>query len=194
MSTSFLSEQELAEMGFAHVGEGAQISRKASFYGTSRISIGDHTRIDDFCVLSAGGGQLVIGHHVHIAVYSSLIGAGGFAIGDFTNISSRVALYSSNDDYSGESMTNPTVEDAYKNVTHALLTLGRHVIIGSGAVVLPGLTLGDGACIGALSLVNHDCDPFTVYAGVPARRIKERSKKLLEVEAQRARHLADDAP
>lgn len=49
-----LSQEQIAEMGFAHVDEGARLSDKASYYGCSRISIGDNTRIDDFCVLSAG--------------------------------------------------------------------------------------------------------------------------------------------
>ena len=52
MATSFYSEEELQQMGFAHVGHDVMISRKASIYGASNIWIGNHVRVDDFCVLS----------------------------------------------------------------------------------------------------------------------------------------------
>lgn len=183
--TSFLSDEELHTVGFQHLGVGVMLSRKASIYRAHQISVGDHSRIDDFCVLSAGDGGIRIGHNVHIAVYASLIGAELIVVGDYSNISSRVSLYSSNDDYSGQTMTNPTVEDDYKNVTHAPLRIGRHVIVGSGSVVLPGVTLGDGVCIGALSLVNCNCEPFTICAGVPAKRIRERDRGMLSIEQRR---------
>ena len=105
-------------------------------------------------------------------------------LGDFCNLSSRVSIYSSSDDYSGQTLTNPTVPDEFKNVTHAPVRLGRHVIVGSGSVILPGVSIGQGVAIGALSLVKQDCDEFGIYAGNPARRIKERSRALLELEAK----------
>lgn len=168
-------------MGFASVGRNVRISDRASFYGASRISLGDDVRIDDFCVLSAGEGGIAIGRNVHVAVYSCLIGAGRIEVCDFANISSRVSIYSSNDDYSGEWMTNPTVPSEYTNVSHAPVVVGSHAIVGSGCVVLPGVTIGDGAAIGSLSMVRGDCEPFTVYGGVPAKRIKERNRALLDV-------------
>jgi galactoside O-acetyltransferase len=98
---AMLPASDVQRLGFERVGLNAQISDKASFYGASRISLGNNVRIDDFCVLSAGAGGISIGDHVHIAVYSSLIGAGRITLSDFCNISSRVAIYSSSDDYSG---------------------------------------------------------------------------------------------
>jgi galactoside O-acetyltransferase len=87
-------------------------------------------------------------------------------------------------------MTNPTVEEEYKNVTYGPVRIGRHVIIGSGAIVLPCVSLEEGACVGALSLVNHDCEAFTVYVGVPARSVKARSRRLLELEKMRGEALS----
>jgi len=169
-------------MGFSHVGENVRLSDKASYYNCKNIVIGDHVRIDDFCVLSAGVGGIEIGSYIHIAVYSSLIGAGKIELRDFSNISSKVAIYSSNDDYSGTSMTNPMVPDEYTNVSHADVIIGRHVIVGSGSVVLPGVTLDTGVAVGALSLVTRNCEAFGIYSGVPAKRIKERKRDLLELE------------
>lgn len=177
-----LTREAIEALGFASVGENVQISDRASFFGVSRIVLGNNVRIDDFCVLSAGVGGISVGQHVHLAVYSSLIGAGKITLSDFCNISSRVAIYSSTDDYSGATMTNPTVPSEFTGVTHADVFLGKHVIVGCGSVILPGLTLEDGVAVGALSLVTKSCNEFGIYAGSPARRIKERKRDLLELE------------
>jgi galactoside O-acetyltransferase len=179
---AMLSRESVEAMGFASVGVNVQISERASFYGAARIAFDDHVRIDDFCVLSAGRGGISNGQFVHIAVYSSLIGAGKIALSDFCNISSRAAIYSSSDDYSGATMTNPMVPSDYTRVKHADVFLGKHVIVGSGSVTLPGVTLEDGVAVGALSLVSRDCRAFGIYAGNPARRVKERKRDLLELE------------
>jgi len=181
---SILQREEIEAMGFRAVGLDVRISRRASFHGAERIEIGDSTRIDDFCVLSAGEGGIRIGAHVHVAAFCLLAGKGTIVLDDYSNLSSRVSVYSSNDDYSGEWMTNPTIPAAFTGVTHAPVRVGRHVIIGSGSVILPGVTLHEGAAVGALSMVNKDCAPFTIYAGAPVRRLRERSRRLLQVEAR----------
>lgn len=179
---AFCTIEEIKQIGFKYVGVNVLISNKASFHNSANISIGDNTRIDDFCVLSAGEKGIKIGRNIHIAVYTSLMGKGEIFIDDFANISSRVAIYSSNDDYSGEFMTNPTVDKKFTNVTDGDVYIGKHVIIGSGSVILPNVIIEEGVSIGALSLVKENCKRFNCYAGRPARFIKKRSEKLLELE------------
>lgn len=181
---AFIPRDVLDNMGFAKIGENVLISDKASIYNCSKISIGNNVRIDDFCTLSAGIGGIEIGDYIHIGVYTSLIGAGKITLCNFTNISSRVAIYSSNDDYSGASMTNPMVSDEYKLCTHKDVFFCKHVIVGSGSIILPGVTLEEGVAIGALSLVSKKCEAFGIYAGNPARRIKERKRDLLALEKE----------
>jgi len=181
---AFLSNEQIKSMGFQSVGENCLLSDKASYYNCGKISIGSNTRIDDFCVLSSGDGGIELGSYIHIAVYSSLIGAGKIILKDFCNISSRVAIYSSNDDYSGEYMTNPMVPSEFTNVTHGTVSIGRHVIIGSGAIILPNITIEDGVAIGALSLVTKNCSEFGVYIGIPAKKIKERKKDIIDLEKE----------
>lgn len=179
---AFIPEDELVKMDFKRLGKNVLISDKTSLYNCENISIGNNSRIDDFCVLSAGQGGIEIGDYVHIAVYSSLIGNGKITLSDFSGLSSRVSIYSSNDDYSGYALTNPTVKDKYKKILQKDVFLGKHVIVGSGTVILPGVTLEEGVSVGALSLVRTDCLEFGIYAGVPARLIKERSRDLLDLE------------
>lgn len=177
-----LTRDTIEHMGFAAVGRNVMLSDKASFYNCAKISIGDNVRIDDFVVLAAGVGGIQIGQNVHIAVGSSLIGAGQITMRDFSGLSSRVSVYSSSDDYSGATLTNPTLPSEFTGVTNADVTLERHVIVGSGTVILPGVTLEEGVAVGALSLVRKNCLAFGIYAGNPARRIAERKRDLLELE------------
>lgn len=179
---AMLPHTVIESMGFASVGGNVQISDRASFYGASRIKIGHDVRIDDFCVLSAGDGGIEISNYVHIAVYSSLIGAGKISLSDFSGLSSRVSIYSSNDDYSGATLTNPMVPAEFTGVTHADVYLDKHVIVGSGSIILPGVILEEGVAIGALSLVNKSCKAFGIYMGIPIRKIGERKRDLLELE------------
>lgn len=182
MSSGYLTSDELHNFGFAAFGPNVLISRKASIYGADHIWLGNHVRIDDFCVLSAGDGGIVIEDRVHIATYVSMIGRGRISLGAYSGLSSRVSIYSSNDDYSGMAMTNPMVPPEYTNVRHADVSIGRHAIVGSGSIVLPGVEIGEGVAIGAMSLVKRSCEPFGIYMGVPSRRIGERSRSLLDVE------------
>jgi dTDP-4-amino-4,6-dideoxy-D-glucose acyltransferase len=179
---AYYSEQELKQQGFASLGENVLISQKASIYGHQNIHIGNNVRIDDFAVLSAGEGGIYIGSYIHIAVFCLLIGSDKISLADYCNLSSRVAIYSNNDDYSGEFMTNPMVGTPYTNVLHAPVTLDKHVIVGCGTVILPDTEIGEGVAIGALSLVNKTLAPWGIYAGQPARFVKPRSKALLEQE------------
>src|SRR5262249_5190895 len=101
---------------------------------------------------------------------------------DFANVSSGVRIYSISDDYSGESLTNATIPEEFKKLCLGQVVIGRHAIIGSGSVVLPGAHVADGCAIGALSLVNKPTDPWGIYAGVPARRLRNRSREMLSLE------------
>ena len=177
---AYLTKQELEALGLASCGENVSISDKASIYNPGKISIGNNVRIDDFCVLSAGEGGIFLGNYIHIAVFCSIIGSGKIILSDYSGLSSRVSIYSSNDDYSGEYLTNPTVPSFLTGVKHDNVFIGKHVIIGSGSIVLPGVILEEGVAITALSCVNKNCAAFGIYAG--NRRIKERSCHLLDLE------------
>jgi galactoside O-acetyltransferase len=179
---SFLSNAELHRMGFKHIGDNVLVSDKCSIYNAKNISLGDNTRIDDFCILSAGEGGIEIGKYVHIACYSSIIGKGKVIMKDYSGLSSRVAVYSSSDKYDGQYMTNPCLPDHVMNTVHKDVVIGKHVVIGSSSVILPGVELADGSAVGAMSLVSKsELEPY-VLAGIPAKRIKKRLDNIFELE------------
>ena len=169
-------------MGFKKVGQGVQISRNACFYGKKKISIGNHVRIDDFCLLS---GNILIGSYVHISPYTSLVaGSECIQVCDFVSISSKCSIFSKSDDFSGMAMTNPMVPEKYRNVYEGKVILNKHSIIGAGCVVLPDVILGTGGAIGAMSLVNKNVEPWTVCAGIPCKKIRDREQKIKELEQE----------
>lgn len=182
----FYTKEQLEAIGFKSVGNNVLVSDKAVFYNAGAISIGENTRIDDFCILSAGAGGISIGRNVHIACYVSIIGKEAVTIEDFAGISSKCAIYSSSDDYSGGYMTNPTVPEKYTNVNHKPVHIGQHVLIGAGTIVLPGVSIANYNAIGAVSLVRKSI-PQTglVLSGNPLKALSRRNTdKLKELECQ----------
>lgn len=176
---SFLSEKELKELGLKVYGEDVRISKRAVFYSPEKITIGSHVRIDDFCFVSGGKG-IRIGDYVHIAAYSALYGKFSIEIGDYVNISSRVNIYSTSDDYSGEYLTGPLVKEAYIHDIGTRIVIEDLVIIGAGSVILPGGVLREGAAVGAMSLIKSEVPSYQIYAGVPAKFVRGRSKNMLK--------------
>ena len=80
----------------------------------------------------------------------------------------------------------------YRNVTGGRVTLEKHVIIGTGASIMPDLTIGEGSAAGSMSLVNRSLDSWGIYAGIPCRRIRERSRDLLAAEQEMERLLCGE--
>lgn len=179
---AYLSKEQLKEMGFKYLGENVKISDKASIYNCDQIEIGDHSRIDDFCVIS---GKVIIGRNVHIAPMCLVAGGEkGVVFKDFSGLAYHVQVFTQSDDYSGASLTNPTIPTKYKRETKQEVSLGKHVIVGAGAIIFPGVHIAEGCSIGALTLVNKSTQQWGIYVGNPAKRVKDRKKDLLGLELE----------
>ena len=135
-------------------------------------------------VIAAHSGSLRLGNYIHIGGGCYLGCAGGITLSDFAGLSQNVSIYSGTDDYSGQSLTNPTIPRKYLNPKIAPVFLGKHVIIGSGSVILPGVEIGEGTAVGALSFVTKSLSEWGIYFGTPAKKVKNRSKELLKHENQ----------
>ena len=179
-NSGFYTQEELYTLGFASVGNNVLLSRYARIYGASNISIGSNVRIDDFVILS---GKIEIGNFVHIGASSNITGSDiGVNIKDFCGISNHVRILAISDDYSGETLSNPCIPLEYKKIQKHHIILEKHCIVGSGSVILPNAYLAEGVAIGSMSMVIRKTNPWGIYFGIPAKRIKERKKDLLKLE------------
>ena len=176
---------------FARIGEDVSIWPLAKIIAPERIEIGDSVIIDDFVLLMAGE-RMQIGSFVHIAAFTSVMGGGRFLMEDFSVLSGGVRVYTATDDYTGGCLTGSAVPAPYRIVERSRVEIGRHAIVGASSVILPGVRIGEGAAVGANSLVTKDCQPWTIYVGSPARPLRSRrSDRILELEAQLRRELYD---
>ncbi len=173
---SFYNEEELSQLGLKKYGKNVKISRKASIHSPGKIELGDHVRIDDFCFLS---GEIKFGSYIHISAYVAFYGKYGIELEDFSGLSPRVIVFSTDDDFSGEHMIGPMVPNEYIHLKTGKVHIGKFVQVGAGSMILPDVTLQEGSVAGAMSMVKTDLDPWSIYCGVPARFLKERSKNLL---------------
>ena len=174
---AYLSEEQLRVLGFKQLGLNVKISDKASIYDCHQIKIGDNSRIDDFCVLS---GKIEIGNYCHITPMCLIAGGEpGVYIEDFGTFAYGVKVFAQSDDYSGQTMVNSLIPKAYKKEYLAPVIIKKHVVIGAGATVFPGVVIDEGCSIGSMSLMLKSTMPWGIYVGVPAKRIKERSRNLL---------------
>jgi dTDP-4-amino-4,6-dideoxy-D-glucose acyltransferase len=185
MAADWYTREELLGLGLGAFGEDVLIDPGAKLLNPSRIFIGSHVRIDSFVFIGAGAGGVHIGDHVHLAVGACIFGGGGRVdLESFTGLAARAEIYTANDDYTGECLTNPTVPDEFKNVARGDVVLRRHALVGTGSVIMPGVVVGVGAAVGALSFVGRSVPDFAVVAGHPARRIGKRHDGMLALEQE----------
>lgn len=185
----YLSSEQLQALGLKSIGENVKISERAVIYNPELISIGDNSRIDDFCLLS---GNIAIGKFVHVTPMCLIAGGTpGVILQDYVTIAYGVKIFSQSDDYSGETMTNSLIPKKYKREIFKSVYVGRFAIIGAGSVVLPGADVCEGVSIGAMSLVLYPTEPWGIYAGVPVRYVKKRNKNLLNLSRKFEGELSD---
>jgi acetyltransferase-like isoleucine patch superfamily enzyme len=143
---------------FARCGREVTIYELVRILEPERISLGSHVIIDDFVFM--GGGRV--------------------DLGDFSGLSTGVRLVSGTDAMDGSGLVGPTIPEELRSTTREGISLGRHVTLGANAVVLPGTTIGEGAIVGAQSLVLEDLPPWTICWGSPARPMKPRERQTIE--------------
>ena len=176
---TYYSEEELKTLGIKKYGFNVKVSRHVALYRPEELEIGNNVRIDDFTIIS---GKVVLGDYIHIAQSCGLYGGNsGIYMENYSGISSHVVIYATSNDYSGRFMTNPTVPEKYTTGINCPVYLKKHVIIGCMSVILPGVTVEEGCAVGAMSLVNKNLAAWGIYAGAPVRRLKDRSKHLIEL-------------
>lgn len=176
------TEKELQELGIKF-GNNVKIHRTVLFFGNN-VELGSDVRIDCYSVITSGE-PVVLGNNIHLAAGVHIFGSSGVRIDNYCGLSSQCAIYSTSDDYTEGHMTNPTIPDEFRKITCAPVVLEKHVVVGWGSVIMPGVTLKQGASVGAQSYVNKDVPEYLVVRGAPIRKIGRRNhNRLLELEKQ----------
>jgi len=142
--------------------------------GIENIDFGKYVIIDDFVLIYAKE-QISIGNHVHIASFTSISGGGELVMEDFSAISSGCRVITGTDDFKDGGFGNSTVSDAFRNIATGKIHIGKFAIIGGNSVLLPGITIEEGASVGAGSVVTKDLEPWGIYVG--NNRIGWRNKE-----------------
>lgn len=158
-----------------HMGKNVLLDTGLIITGPENISVSEYTWIDAYCRLDAVIGEIVIGKRIHIAHGCILGGGGGLVLEDYVGVSSGAKIYSHSEaPRSGKRMSGPMIPERYKAIVKGPVRLKRDSFIGAGAVVLPGITIGEGAVVGANSLVTKSIPDYAIAVGVPAKVIGRR--------------------
>lgn len=168
----FISLDELA-----YLDETAIVGKTVRIRKPDRVKILAGAIIDDFTYISCG---LRVGCFTHIGANSVLIGGDAeIRIGHFVNIAPGCRLIAASNDFSGGGLSGAAIPSEYAADSIVEdIDVADHVLLGTNVVVLPGTRLPIGLAAGALTLLSSSMalEPWTVYAGIPAKPIKKRKK------------------
>jgi galactoside O-acetyltransferase len=179
------------------------IHRTVQFFNPEAISIGDNVRIDCFSLISAGAKGVEIGSHVHIGAGCYLFGGGGrLLLDDFSGTSPRVSLFTASDDFVEGYLRGPRVPAKYRKVREGDVILKFNAGVATGSVVLPGVSIGVNACVGAMTVVSRDIPDNGLFAGSPPKLVICRdgdlcsrlSQEFLDEYAARENPLVPNSP
>lgn len=139
------------------------------------VKFGNYVAVDKgvYCTT-----RLNIGDYVHIAPYCVIIGGidGILTMEHFSGLAAGAKVVCGGDDFTTGSLMNPQVPKKYKDVVIEPITMKKFSCIGINSCILPGIKMAEGSVVGAHSLLTKDTEPWTIYAGSPARPIKIRDK------------------
>ena len=113
--------------------------------------------------------QLIIGDNVDLALGVIITTNGGVEIGDRVLIGYNTQILSANHNIPGKKY-----KIFYSGHDYSKVTINDDVWIGANCIILPGVTIGEGAIIAAGSVVTHNVEPYTIVGGTPAKKIKKR--------------------
>ena len=157
-------------------GEDVFIDDTARIVRPHLVDVGSHIGID-FCVFLSVAVKL--GSYVHISPHVSVVGGadGLLEMGDFTTIACGSRLICNGETFSGNGLVGPIIPKPYRDtIKSAPIRFERCASIASNVVVFAGVTLAEGTVVGSGSIVTKSTEPWTIYAGAPARPIKARRR------------------
>lgn len=155
-------------------GTDVYISTSAEIRRPELCRIGNHVAIDSFFYCTT---QLTIGDYVHISPHVAVIGGKttGLTVEDFCFLSVGSRYVCGSELFFGDGLIGPLIPDEYKDTQDLRpIVLKRFSGALANSVILPGVVMAEGSVLGANSVLKTNTEPWTVYAGSPARPIRTR--------------------
>lgn len=159
----------------AACGTDVFISGNVEIRRPSLVSLGSHIAIDSgfYCTVAAE-----LGDYIHIGPYVTVIGGGKTALRlrGFNTIGAGCRLLCASDEFLGHGLVGMSPPEYRDHVRYAPIEFQLFASLGTNVVVHPGVTLGEGSVVGSCSLVTKSTEPWTIYFGVPARKVRTRPR------------------
>ncbi|MEK7458522.1 MAG: acyltransferase, partial [Patescibacteria group bacterium] len=160
-----------------HLGKNVLIDVGVFLYGLKNISIGEYTWIDSGVRIEAMLGEITIGKRVHIAPYAIVAAREPVIIEDYAAVGAGAKIYANSErPFGGKRMSGPMIPEEYKAFYAKKIVLEKDSCVGTGAVLLPGAYICEGAVVGANTVVKKKVEPYDIVAGSPPRVIGKREK------------------
>lgn len=144
------------------------------------VTVGHHVAIDPYVYITTAAR---IGSYVHIGPMVSINGGAKakLIMKDFAAIAAGCRLICGTDDFAGGTgLIGPVVPKKFQSQLKIKpIIMEKHSALGANVIVLPGVTIGEGAVVGAGSVVTKSLPPWTVNLGRPTKVIKKRPKKTI---------------
>jgi len=171
-SFGLLLRKVVCRIFMKNIGYRSLIDAGVKISGFSNISIDEYSWIDKNVDLLADTGFINIGKRVHIAPNANLVGLGGILIEDYAAVG-RFAQVLSHSVVSenGKLMSGPMITEDIKGSKSELVILRKNSVVSSGAIIMPGVEIGEGAIIGPNSLILSNVKPWNIMLGNPARAV-----------------------
>jgi len=143
---------------------------------TSYLRLGNDVHLARFCTLRAGEHGITVHDGVGINTRCYLDGNGGLEIGADALLSPGVQVITGNHVFS-----DPDTPVRFQGTAYGKVTIGQDCWLGTNVIVLPGVTIGDGAVVGAGAVVTKDIAPGAIAVGVPAKVVGQRGLRVRSV-------------
>ena len=161
-------------------GEDVRIASTVIIKRPEIVRIGNRVAIDDFAYISC---KATFGNVIHAAVGLYVIGYGSeLIVEDFCNFSPRCTVICATDSWMGDEggLVSPLIPDGYRNkVIKEPVVMRKYSGLGTGATLLSGAELGEGAMLGINSFTDKKIPPFEIWVGSPAKYLKKRPKEAI---------------
>ena len=146
------------------------VSFRARVQMSKNISFGESTVVKPYAMILTQGGRISFGKHCAISSFNHISnGLEDIRVGDYVRLGPHVTVLGGSRNFKDR---NCLILEQGSH--HKPVTIGNDVLVGAGAVIMPGCNIGEGAVIGSLTLVNIDVPSYSIVAGVPAKIIGER--------------------